>query len=125
MLVRAQLLRPRASLTVPFPETRSHRIRAGLAAAKARGVKLGGYRGKPPTTVPDGNLGAAALRAQADGAAQQVAPAIEKVRAEAGNAVSLSALARELTARGVATPRGGAWTATAVRRVLSRTAVTD
>ena len=30
-----------------------------------------------------------------------------------------------LTARGVATPRGGAWTATAVRRALARASATE
>ena len=83
-------------------------------------MKLGGYRGKRPTTVPDGNLGTAALRVQADRAAQRVAPAIEEIRSESAGHVSLSALARGLTKQDIATPRGGAWTATAVQRVLAR-----
>jgi Recombinase len=37
--------------------------------------------------------------------------------------VSLHALARVLTERGVSTPRGAAWTVTAVRRVLARVSI--
>lgn len=79
--------------------------KAALVAAKARGVKLGGYRGGP---VVDGRLGGAARRSKAD-------------RFAAG--LSLNAMAAELTQRGILTSQGGtAWTATAVRRVLARTA---
>jgi hypothetical protein len=96
--------------------------RAGLAAAKARGVKLGGDRGYRPVAAPDGRLGGEAVRLEADHAAHRVVSAIEAIRAEQGSDMSLQALARALTAGGVATPRGGAWTATAVRRALARTA---
>lgn len=34
--------------------------------------------------------------------------------------MSLHKMAAELTDQGIVTPRGGAWTATAVRRVLAR-----
>ncbi len=57
---------------------------------------------------------------KADHAAHGVLADIERIRAVHGADVSLQALARELMAHGVATPRGGAWTATAVRRVLAR-----
>ena len=59
---------------------------------------------------------------KADHAAHGVAADIERILAAAGMNVSLQVLARELTAQDVATPRGGAWTATAVRRVLARVA---
>jgi len=98
------------------------RTRKALAAAKARGVKLGGDRGYRPVTGPDARLGGAAVKLAADHAAHGVAADIERILAAAGMNVSLQALARELTAQGVATPRGGTWTATAVRRVLARVA---
>jgi DNA invertase Pin-like site-specific DNA recombinase len=98
----------------------SRRTKAALAAAKGRGVKLGGDRGYRPQTAPDARLGGAAVREAADHAAYGVMPMIEAIRAEHGADVTLQALARVLNARSVATPRGGAWTATAVRRVLAR-----
>ena len=98
----------------------SRRTKAALAAAKARGVKLGGDRGDRPSTPPDAALSAAAVRRQADHDAHRVLAAVEAIRAVQGAAASLQALARELTVQGVATPRGGAWTATAVRRALAR-----
>jgi DNA invertase Pin-like site-specific DNA recombinase len=100
----------------------SKRTKAALAAAKARGVKLGGDRGYRPVAAPDGRLGGEAVRLEADHAAHRVVSAIEAIRADQGADMSLQALARALTAAGVATPRGGAWTATAVRRALARTA---
>lgn len=102
----------------------SRRTKAALAAAKARGVKLGGDRGYRPTTPPDqaaGTKAAAEARSRAaDHAAHRLAGAIEDVRAACGGAASLHAIAQGLTERGIPTPRGGAWTATAVRRVLAR-----
>ena len=101
----------------------SARTKAALAAAKARGVKLGGDRGYRPAAAPDATAGgkaSGAARSQAaDHAAFRVMGAIREAR-EAG-ATSLHQIAAALTARGVPTPSGsGAWTATAVRRVLAR-----
>jgi DNA invertase Pin-like site-specific DNA recombinase len=101
----------------------SERTKAALAAAKARGKKLGGDRGYRPAAPPDAKAGgraSAAARGQAaDRAAFRVAAAIEEAR-QAG-AVSLRQIAAGLTERGVPTPSGeGAWTATAVRRVIAR-----
>jgi DNA invertase Pin-like site-specific DNA recombinase len=102
----------------------SDRTKAALAAAKARGVKLGGDRGYRPTTPPDhvaGTKAAAEARSRAaDHAAHRLMGAIEDVRAAGGGAASLHTIAQGLTDRGIPTPRGGAWTATAVRRVLAR-----
>ena len=99
----------------------SRRTKAALAAAKARGVKLGGDRGYRPAAPPDGRLGGDAVRLTADQVAHRVSAMIEDIRAVHGADISLHAIARALTDRQVATPRGGpSWTATAVRRVLAR-----
>lgn len=96
----------------------SERTKAALAAAKARGRVLGGDRGHRPATPPDAAAASAARIVTADQAAWHVAPNIEEARA-AGR-TTLRAIAAHLESEGVPTPRGGAWTATAVRRVLAR-----
>ncbi len=102
----------------------SERTKAALAAAKARGVKLGGDRGYRPSKALDwaaGTKAAAEARSRAaDHAAHAVAAVIDDLRTELGDDASLHAIARALTDRGVPTPRGGAWTATAVKRALGR-----
>jgi DNA invertase Pin-like site-specific DNA recombinase len=90
----------------------SARTKTALAAAKARGVKMGGYRG----VKPDSAVGNAAKTAKARAFAEGVLPVILPLRA-AGD--SLRAIARELEAQGIATPSGGTtWTATTVANVL-------
>lgn len=100
----------------------AQRTKAALAAAKARGVKLGGDRGHRPATpesIRKGNQASAEARAlAATRHAHAVLPVVEELRAV--GATSLRELAAGLTARGVAAPRGEAWTATTVRRVLAR-----
>lgn len=99
----------------------SQRTKAALAAAKARGVKLGGDRGYRPTTAPDSALATAARKQAADYAAHGIAGAIEAVRASLGGVASLNAIAAGLQTQGVQKPRGGSeWTATDVRRALAR-----
>ena len=95
----------------------SARTKAALGAAKARGVKLGGWRGGP---MVDGSTGAAANRAKADAYAASVGPMVKAMR-EVGK--SLRQIAAEMDARGVLTQRGGKWSADAVNVVLSRVAV--
>lgn len=93
----------------------SKRTKAALAAASAGGIKLGGYRGGP---VPSAHTATAARVAKADAFAARVLPLVREMRADG---LSQSAIARELTARGVLTARGGReWTPTAVRNVLAR-----
>ncbi len=97
-------------------ETRaiSARTRAALAAAKARGTKLGGWRGGP---VVNGTLGAEAARKNADAFAAGLAPILRQMQ---GEVMSLRQMAAQLAAKDIKTPRGGAWTATAVRNALVR-----
>jgi DNA invertase Pin-like site-specific DNA recombinase len=84
----------------------SDRTKAGLAAARARGVKLGGPK------LPEIN----GVR-QADAAAR--AQAIAPVLAELAG-MSARAIAAELNARGIATPTGAPWSAKTVIRVRER-----
>src|SRR3954470_20858431 len=95
----------------------SKRTKDALAAAKARGQRLGGFRGYVPSET-DRAQAARARTAVARERAGQVLPLVREVQA-AGTA-SLSGIARELTQRGVPTPRGaGAWQAVQVARVLA------
>ena len=92
------------------------RTKAALGAAKACGVILGGWKGGPKV---DGTLGATANRDKADAYAAKLAPIIGERQKRS---LSLRQMAGELTAQGIQTPRGGAWTAAAVRAVLIRMA---
>ena len=58
--------------------------------------------------------------AAADRHAANVLPIVDEIGR--GGATSLRRIAAALTARGVPTPRGGEWTAAAVKNVLDRQA---
>lgn len=90
------------------------RTRAALQAAKARGTVLGGWRGGPKV---DPEAGRRALAERADRFAEAVGPIALALRAEGR---SLRGIGAELTTRGIRTPRGGQWSAAAVRAVLMR-----
>jgi DNA invertase Pin-like site-specific DNA recombinase len=89
------------------------RTKAALAAAKARGVKLGG-----PKLATARKHAVQALKVAAHRHAANVLPVINEVR-RAG-ATTLREIADALNARGVSTPRGGQWYAASVRNVLAR-----
>lgn len=91
----------------------SQRTKAALAAAKARGKKLGG-----PKLAQARILGHAANRKAADKFAANVRPIIEQIRAS--GATSLRKVAAALQARGVPTARGGQWTVAQVSNVMRR-----
>ncbi len=95
----------------------SARTKTALAAAKARGTKLGGWRGGPKV---DSRLGVQAVAAKADVFAAEIGPEVTKMRAGGS---SLRAIAAEMTRRGIRTPRGGAWTAASVNNLLARVSV--
>jgi DNA invertase Pin-like site-specific DNA recombinase len=84
----------------------SERTKASLAAAKARGVKLGG------------------ANRQSELAAKEAQARAEELRALFTELSSLSArkAAEELNRRGIATPAGGEWHAVTVLRVRERLA---
>jgi DNA invertase Pin-like site-specific DNA recombinase len=94
----------------------SARTKAALAAARERGTVLGGYRGGP---VVDWREGMKARVAASDAFAARVRPMIEKMQADG---MSLRQIAAVLTEQGIETPRGGQWSADAVRRAMMRQA---
>jgi DNA invertase Pin-like site-specific DNA recombinase len=96
------------------------RTKKALAAAKARGVKLGNPNG------------ARALRGKQTGNAEAVACIKQKAARRAldlqgiieglgrSGFTSVRALADELNRQGISAPRGGQWHPTAVARLLGR-----
>jgi DNA invertase Pin-like site-specific DNA recombinase len=97
----------------------SERTKKALAAAKARGVKLGGDRGNLPTVGDKGRTVSLAKRQdKAVRRANDLAPIIAELKAS--GAASLGQIAAGLNARGICTPRGGEWSAVQVKRVLNR-----
>lgn len=94
------------------------RTRKALAAAKARGQRLGN-----PGNLQNQDLGrrnGQASRTRAAMArAQDLTPVIAEIRAS--GATSLRQIAAELDARGIRTARGHTWSAVQVQRVLART----
>jgi DNA invertase Pin-like site-specific DNA recombinase len=103
-------------------EAISQRTKVALAAAKARGKKLGNINGAAALRrAGKGNAAAVgAIKASADRHAADVLPVIKDIRA-AGTG-SLKGIAAELNARGILTARGGQWYATTVRNLLGREA---
>jgi DNA invertase Pin-like site-specific DNA recombinase len=96
----------------------SERTRLALAAAKRRGIILGTPANLSPTARKRGNRASAEVRtATVQRRADDLAPLIRELRAN--GATSLRLLADGLDGLGIGSPRGGAWTATAVRRVLA------
>ena len=92
----------------------SARTKAALAAAKARGTVLGGFRGHKITAAA-GEAGRRSQAARAGARRVDLEPVL--VELHKAGVVSLGGIAAELNARGVPAARGGAWTATQVRRV--------
>ncbi len=88
----------------------SERTKAALAAAKARGVKLG-ITGKDR---------AKENKAAADAVARSLRLVIKEIAAE--GITSIRGVAEALNKRGIETPRGGRWHPTSVARLLARLA---
>lgn len=86
----------------------SERTRAALAAAKARGVRLG---------VVGAEVLAPKYRAEAQERAKELAPVIRELQKQG---CSLRAIAAELNKREISTPRGGRWHPQLVQRIVQR-----
>jgi DNA invertase Pin-like site-specific DNA recombinase len=97
-------------------EAISERTKVALAAAKARGKRLG-------TPDPAGAVKrmGRALKAKTSRFAANVLPIIREIQS-AGH-TSCNAIARQLNARKVATARGGRWRHVQVRQILDRAGV--
>jgi len=91
----------------------AQRTRDGLAAAKVRGTKLGN-----PNLAASRESKIEGIRAAAERYAANVLPVICEI--QSSGVTSLHGVARALTARGVATARGGVWSSVQVKRILSR-----
>ena len=89
------------------------RTKAALAAAKARGVKLGG-----PKLAEAREAATTSIKALADRHAANVLAIICEI--QRAGATSLHQVADALNARGISTPRGGQWYAKSVSNVLAR-----
>ena len=93
----------------------SARTKAALAAAKARGVKLGGDRGVELTAKAQA-AGRAVQREQARNRAMDLASTIKEL--QVAGCESLRAIAAGLEERAIPTARGGKWSAVQVARLL-------
>ncbi len=113
-----------ALVAQPEREAISRRTKEALAAAKARGVKLGNPKGAD--ALRRAGKGGAALRATVESNAarfaRDLAPVVEAIRAE--GCTSLRALAAALIARGMMTRRGGRWHLSTVKNLLVRIKLT-
>src|SRR4051794_36660098 len=96
----------------------SARTKAALAAAKARGAKLGLANPARIDRHEVSAKGVAAVTASADQHAANVLPIVRTI--QAAGVMSLHAVADALNARGVNTARGGKWYAATVRNMLMR-----
>lgn len=101
-------------------EAISRRTREALAAAKARGRKLGNPNGAAALQrAAKGNAASIqAIQSAADRHALDLAPVIESIRAE--GITSFGSMAEQLNQRGMLTPRGGSWHKSSVRNLLLR-----
>ncbi len=99
----------------------SERTKKALAAAKARGVQLGGDRGSLQAANHKGREISREIRIKKAAARRtDLQPILAEIRAS--GAISLGQIAKALNERGIRTPRGAEWQPVQVRRVLGRIA---
>jgi DNA invertase Pin-like site-specific DNA recombinase len=96
----------------------SERTKAALAAAKARGVKLGNPNGAAHLRGLGNAKAVEAVKVNAQRRAMDVLATIEDLKAS--GITSARQLAKALNERGILTPRGGRWHTASVQRVLAR-----
>jgi DNA invertase Pin-like site-specific DNA recombinase len=99
-------------------EAISRRTREALAAARARGVKLGCPNGAAHLRRYGNGLGVTALKAAAGARANGLAATIKAIKDE--GVTSANGIAKALNERSIATPRGGMWTARSVLNLTAR-----
>jgi hypothetical protein len=92
----------------------SERTKAALTAARARGIKLGGWRGGPKVSSA---IGVEARQKKADTFAASVGPIASALQSQGQ---TLHQIAAELTERDIRTPHDRHWNATGVRNLLAR-----
>jgi len=97
----------------------SERTKAALAAAKARGVKLGGRVENLKNAEIGRERGAVVRREKAASRTADLLPVIDTIRAE--GVTSATGIAKALNERGIPTTRGGRWQAVQVQRILRST----
>jgi len=90
----------------------SKRTKEALAAAKARGCRLGN-----PNPRPASLLGKKARQLSAEKFVESVRPLVQSLKVEG---LSLRKIAKEMNHRSIKTARGGEWYASTVRNVLCR-----
>lgn len=96
----------------------SQRTKSALAAAKARGVKLGGDRCGIAQQAAKGGKASAAIRQE--NAAKRTADILPVIQtAKDAGKTSLRQIAAYLNEAGIPTSRGGQWSANQVRRILA------
>jgi DNA invertase Pin-like site-specific DNA recombinase len=96
----------------------SSRTKAALAAAKARGTRLGNPTSQIGTRAVEGAKASVVVRrSKAAKRSADLLPMIHDI--QAGGAGSLRQIAGALNTRGIPAPRGGEWSAVQVRRVLA------
>ena len=93
----------------------SARTKAALAAAKARGVKLGGRADSLKNTEVGRQRAKEVRQGKAAARANDLGPVIEAIRAE--GIASATGIAKALNERGIPAPRGGKWQAVQVQRL--------
>ena len=103
-------------------EAISARTKAALAAAKARGQRLGNPNGAEALLrAAKGNSAAVeAIKGAADEHAAKLQPVVDELKDR--GVTSLAGIARELNQMQMRTPRGGKWHPSSVRNLLARLA---
>jgi DNA invertase Pin-like site-specific DNA recombinase len=97
----------------------SDNTKAALAAAKARGVKLG-HRATLRATKATARVATQAAQVAAKSRAEELRDVVMDARAN--GCTSLRQVADHLNGLGITTPRGGRWAAASVARLMGQLA---
>lgn len=97
-------------------EATSERTKAALAAAKARGVKLGNPNGARALRGIGNGAAVEAIKANTANRHEKYLRQIEAIRGD--GITSVREIAAEMNQRGLKTARGGLWHPTTIHRIL-------